>query len=66
LVTFTVPAIIIAFEVLEDDPISSPQFSITEKHTRWLEKQIIEKPEYWLWIHDRWKRNKKDVEEYNR
>ena len=26
-----------------------------------LEKQIIEKPEYWLWTHRRWKHKKEDI-----
>lgn len=29
---------------------------ITEKHVRLLEKEILEKPQYWLWSHKRWKR----------
>ena len=28
---------------------------ITEMHTRYLEKDILEKPDYWLWSHRRWK-----------
>ena len=28
---------------------------LTELHTRFLEQQIREKPEYWLWSHRRWK-----------
>lgn len=31
---------------------------ITETHTRWLETQIREHPQYWLWTHKRWKRKK--------
>lgn len=31
------------------------QEKITELHVRALEKQIIEKPENWLWSHKRWK-----------
>ncbi|MBB77764.1 MAG: hypothetical protein CL844_02035 [Crocinitomicaceae bacterium] len=29
---------------------------ITEAHTKLLEKEIISKPQYWLWSHKRWKR----------
>lgn len=29
---------------------------ITEVHTQLLEKQILQKPELWLWSHKRWKR----------
>ena len=34
---------------------------ITDKHVRRLEEIIIEKPEYWIWSHRRWK-HKKPVE----
>jgi KDO2-lipid IV(A) lauroyltransferase len=30
---------------------------ITEKHTRLLEQKIKAKPEFWLWSHNRWKRD---------
>jgi len=30
---------------------------ITEMHTHLLEKEIIAKPEFWLWSHNRWKRD---------
>ena len=30
---------------------------ITETHTRLLEKEIINKPEFWIWSHKRWKRD---------
>ena len=33
---------------------------ITENHTRFLENEIIQKPEYWLWSHKRWKRELPD------
>ena len=29
--------------------------NITEKYVEYLEKSIIEKPEFWLWSHNRWK-----------
>nr|MBX2842788.1 lipid A biosynthesis acyltransferase [Flammeovirgaceae bacterium] len=28
---------------------------ITEQHVRLLEKEILNKPEHWLWSHKRWK-----------
>ena len=40
---------------VSDQPKDSADFEITEKHVRMLEQQIIEKPEYWLWSHKRWK-----------
>ena len=50
----------IEFEVLEDHPVNTEHGAITEKHTRWLEKQIMEQPEYYLWTHKRWKRKRSD------
>ena len=37
------------------DVKTSEEFEPTEWHVRLLEKQIIQKPEYWLWSHKRWK-----------
>lgn len=33
---------------------------ITERHTHLLEDAIQQKPEYWVWSHKRWKRQKPD------
>ncbi len=38
------------------------KFEITEKCTRYLEKIIMDKPQFWLWSHKRWK-HKKPVDE---
>jgi Kdo2-lipid IVA lauroyltransferase/acyltransferase len=38
-----------------DDPLLSKPGEITETITKILEKNIIDKPEYWLWSHKRWK-----------
>ena len=48
------------FTLLEDNPVQTHEGEITEKHTRWLEKQIKETPQYWLWTHKRWKRKMKE------
>lgn len=48
----------IKFELVEDNPLATPQGSITDKHVRLLEKQIREAPEYWLWSHRRWKKKR--------
>lgn len=42
------------------DPRSTGEGEITEKVTRLLEAQIIEKPEFWLWSHKRWKRKRNE------
>ena len=45
------------FEFIEvtDQPRSTQFGEIMEKLTRLLEKDILQKPEYWLWSHKRWK-----------
>jgi KDO2-lipid IV(A) lauroyltransferase len=40
---------------LFEETANLPEFEITEAHVRVLEQTIIEKPEYWLWTHRRWK-----------
>lgn len=34
---------------------NAPKYEITNKHLALLEKQIVDKPAYWLWSHRRWK-----------
>ena len=41
-----------------EEPESIPMYGITERHIRLLESQIIDRPEYWLWSHNRWKHKK--------
>lgn len=36
---------------------------LTRMHTRLLEEQIVDAPEYWLWSHRRWKHKRKLTEE---
>ncbi len=50
--------------ILEKDPKQTHDGEITEKHTCWLEKQIVETPQYWLWTHKRWKRKMKEGDEF--
>lgn len=40
---------------ITDDPSSLPEGKITEIYFKKLEEIILEKPEYWLWTHKRWK-----------
>jgi KDO2-lipid IV(A) lauroyltransferase len=44
---------------ISSKPKDEPPFSITEKHVRALENQIMENPAYWLWSHKRWKHTRK-------
>ena len=48
----------IEFVKLFDNPKITSEFEITEKHVRFLEKTIREKPQDWLWSHKRWKHKK--------
>ena len=45
-------------ELLTDNPSELEEHELTEMHTRKLEEIIIEKPEFWLWSHRRWKHKK--------
>ena len=42
-----------------------PDWEITEKYFRLVEENIMRAPEYWLWTHNRWKRDLKGLMEYN-
>lgn len=42
--------------VITDQPKTLSWGEITEKHVRLLEQEIMEKPQFWLWSHKRWKR----------
>jgi KDO2-lipid IV(A) lauroyltransferase len=43
-------------KLLSDDTSTCNWGEITENHTRLLEKEIIENPQFWIWSHKRWKR----------
>lgn len=49
-------------EVLDENPADTEKGKITELHTECLEKMIVEKPQYWLWSHKRWKRKRTEEE----
>jgi len=46
------------FELISDEPQETAYGEITLRHTRILEKDILQQPEYWLWTHKRWKRQR--------
>jgi KDO2-lipid IV(A) lauroyltransferase len=50
------------FVPLVEDPKNTQPHEITEAHVRYLETQIKEKPEYWLWSHRRWKIKPEDIQ----
>lgn len=45
-------------EVVHDNPGELQEFELTRMHINRLEKHILEKPEFWLWSHRRWKHNR--------
>lgn len=50
----------VEFSTLCESSAQTKEHEITELFIRKLEKQILEKPEFWLWSHDRWKHKKLD------
>lgn len=43
------------YELLTESPKETAEFEITENYIRLVEKQILRKPELYLWSHKRWK-----------
>ena len=48
----------ITFRLITEDPDQEPLGEILARHARFLEENIHEAPEYWLWSHKRWKHKK--------
>ncbi|AMR33072.1 lauroyl acyltransferase [Mucilaginibacter sp. PAMC 26640] len=46
---------------LIDHPKETAQYEITNTHVAYLDKQIKETPQYWLWSHRRWKYKPEDL-----
>jgi KDO2-lipid IV(A) lauroyltransferase len=44
-----------SFEILSENVKEVPNYEITDKFLKLVEKQISEAPEYYLWTHKRWK-----------
>ncbi|MDP4963635.1 MAG: lysophospholipid acyltransferase family protein [Salibacteraceae bacterium] len=45
-------------QLITAKPNETPLGYITQMHTQLLEKAIIDKPQFWLWSHKRWKRTR--------
>lgn len=45
----------VTFSQLCEHPDEVPQYSIVEQYVRRLEREIENRPEFWLWSHRRWK-----------
>lgn len=54
----------IDIKLLTPSPGEYEDFKITELYFASLEQTIRRQPEIWLWSHNRWKRTKKQYEEY--
>lgn len=48
----------ITLSELTSNPDLLPEGDITRRYAAWLEQQIEQQPDYWLWSHRRWKRKK--------
>ena len=45
----------VEYFLITENSKETTKFEITEQCTQFLEKIILDKPEYWLWSHKRWK-----------
>jgi KDO2-lipid IV(A) lauroyltransferase len=50
----------VEYSLITDDPANETHGKITEDFTKKLEQDIINKPQYWLWSHKRWKHKKEE------
>lgn len=48
------------FTTLVEDPASYKEHEITQIHNHFTENIIKNRPEYWLWSHNRWKRQRRE------
>lgn len=54
----------IEFSLLCENPEETKDYEITKLFNSKLERIINEKPEFWLWSHDRWKRTRQEKHIY--
>jgi len=50
-------------KLLAENPAKLQDGEITKRHTEYLEKVIRKNPQYWLWSHKRWKRQRAEDEQ---
>ncbi len=50
----------VIFSLVSEDHDNFKQGEITAAFTKYLEKDILSAPQYWLWSHNRWKHKKAD------
>ena len=51
------------FTTLVENPEEYAEHEITRIHNQFTEKMIRETPAYWLWTHNRWKRQRRKNDE---
>lgn len=47
--------------IISENPKDTPEFWITEKYARMMERSILRNPAYYLWTHKRWKHKKRHI-----
>ncbi len=50
------------FIPITDDAASMPEYEISRRFIKEVEKQIYEAPEYYFWTHKRWKHRKEKAQ----
>jgi len=48
----------VKIELIDENPANTSPDEILKKYSDLMESQILDKPQYWLWTHKRWKRKK--------
>ena len=43
------------FKLISEHPATEPEFQISRRYQTMVEKNILQRPELWLWSHKRWK-----------
>lgn len=56
---------ILRFENITDNAAREPIFETSRRYFELLQKNIEEAPQYWLWSHRRWKRSRKQFNEFH-
>ena len=51
------------YVLITDDPYSIPEGDITRRFFHLLEESIRNRPEFYLWTHNRWKRTKEEFDQ---
>lgn len=50
------------FKLIDRHPDQVPDYELTERYMREMEKTIRRDPAFWLWSHDRWSRTKEEFD----